>query len=470
MVPEKRLAGERSREGAGYRWWTARRGVTLVRRMAEDDHVPSGRLRRLSRLAYLTARTTGDLIASQARRKLSGEDLPHDDLKKAGERILATLGELKGAALKLGQALAMDPDALPEEARSVVARLLSQAPQRMEFAQVAEVIRAELGRHPDELFASFDREPMAAASLGQVHGATLSDGREVVVKVQYPGVDRALESDLKNAGVLVRGFAMTGSETLDGRPYYDELRASLLRELDYRAEAAQAEEYRKAAARYPELVVPEVIGERSAGKVLCLTRLRGEPLLDFIERKPPDGERFQVARLMVFAIWGPFYAERLVHADPHPGNFLVLPEGHLGVLDFGATKRLSERFASVYRSLLEENAAGRAHPDVGPMLKQAGFRFLTDDEEDAYEFCQKMADIVQRPILTEDYDFGSDALVSDLRGVFRREPAMAMRIKPPPEAVLFYRSAAGLAQDLRLLKARGPFRAALLEIKERGKA
>lgn len=437
--------------------------------MADDDHVPSGRLRRLSRLAYLTARTTGDLLASQARRKLSGNNVPHDDLRKAGERILATLGELKGAALKLGQALAMDPDALPEEARSVVARLLSQAPQRMEFAQVVEAVRGELGRHPDELFAQFDREPMAAASLGQVHAARLHDGREVVVKVQYPGVDKALDSDLKNAGVLVRGFAMTG-ETLDGRAYYEELRSSLLRELDYRQEAAQADAYREAAARYPELVVPRVVAELSAGKVLCLERVRGRHLLDFIESKASDEERFKVARLLLFAIWGPFYAARLVHADPHPGNFLVLPDGRLGVLDFGATKLLSERFASVYRVFLEENAAGRAHPEVGPMLKKAGFRFLADDEEDAYEFCQKLADIVQRPIQSEWFDFGNDGLVAELRGMFRKEPALAMKIKPPPEALLFYRSAAGLAQDLRLLKARGQFRAVLQEIKERGAA
>src|SRR6266852_3556279 len=176
--------------------------------MADDDHVPAGRIRRLSRLAYLTARTTGDLLAAQARRKLAGDNLPHDDLRKAGERILATLGELKGAALKLGQALAMDPDALPEEARSVVAKLLAQAPQRMSFEQVAEVVRAELGSGPDDLFASFDRDPLAAASLGQVHGARLRDGREVVVKVQYPGIDRALESDLANAAVLVRGLSL----------------------------------------------------------------------------------------------------------------------------------------------------------------------------------------------------------------------------------------------------------------------
>src|SRR5438270_5242452 len=134
--------------------------------MADDDHVQSGRLKRLGRRAYLTARTPGDLLASAARRKLTGDEgaaLP--EMRKAAEGILGTLGELKGAALKLGQALAMDPDALPPEARKIVARLLSQAPERMPFERVAEVIQGELGKPPHELFDSFDAEPMAAASL-----------------------------------------------------------------------------------------------------------------------------------------------------------------------------------------------------------------------------------------------------------------------------------------------------------------
>src|SRR5437016_561394 len=304
----------------------ARSAITLPPRMADDEHVPAGRLRRLSRLAYLTARTTGDLLAAQARRKLAAAGGPRDDLRKAGERILATLGELKGAALKLGQALAMDPDALPEEARRVVARLLSQAPERMAIAQVREVVRAELGSPPEELFAEFDPEPIAAASLGQVHAARMHDGREVVVKVQYPGVEKALENDLANAGVLVRGIALTG-DALDGRAYYDELRASLLRELDYREEALQADAYRRAAERYPELCVPEVVPERSSRRVLTLSRLRGQMLIDFIEAKAPEAERFRVARLMVLAIWGPFYATGLIPADRPPGNFLVLPDG-----------------------------------------------------------------------------------------------------------------------------------------------
>lgn len=435
--------------------------------MAEDDHVQGGRLRRLSRLAYLTARTTGDLLAHKARRTFGGDSNP--DLSKAAERILGTLGELKGAALKLGQALAMDPDALPAEARRIVARLLAQAPERMAFEQVAEVVRAELGAAPDDLFSSFDREPLAAASLGQVHGARLSDGRDVVVKVQYPGVERALESDLANAAVLVRGLSLTG-EALDGRPYYDELRSSLLRELDYLQEAEQCRAYASAARNYPELAVPEVVAERSSRRVLCLTRLRGPHLLDVIESHGPEEERFRVARLLVLAIWGPFYAARRVHGDPHPGNFLVLPDGRLGVVDFGSTKVLSEQFAATYRSFLEANANGKRAIEVGPALRRAGFRFLGDDVEEAYEFCQKLADIVERPIQTDEpYDFGADPMVRDVRRLVQANPKMALAIKPPAEAILFYRAATGLAHNLRLLEARGRFRPILADIAARGR-
>ncbi|MBS2020858.1 MAG: AarF/ABC1/UbiB kinase family protein, partial [Deltaproteobacteria bacterium] len=194
--------------------------------MSDDDHVTGSRLKRFTRIAWLTARTTGDLLAGSAKRKLGAGDSGTPEMNKAAERILGTLGELKGAALKLGQALAMDPDALPPEARKIVAKLLSQAPQRMAYDAVAQVIQNELGKRPEELFASFEQEPIGAASLGQVHAATLPPelgGGEVVVKVQYPGVDKALESDLANAGVLVKGMALTG-DTLDGRPYYEEVR------------------------------------------------------------------------------------------------------------------------------------------------------------------------------------------------------------------------------------------------------
>jgi hypothetical protein len=201
--------------------------------------------------------------------------------------------------------------------------------------------------------------------------------------------------------------------------------------------------------------------------VLCLGRLRGPSLLEVIESGADAAERLRVARLLIFAIWGPFFSARLIHADPHPGNFLVLPDGRLGVLDFGATKLLSEQFASVYREFLSVLANRRPRPEVGPMLKRAGFRFLGDDEEEGFEFCDRLADIVESPALQPEYDFGSDAMVVEARRLFQSEPGVALSIKPPSEALLFYRSAAGLSQDLRLLKARGSFQPMLKEIEAR---
>lgn len=392
-------------------------------------------------------------------------------MTKAAERILSTLGDLKGAALKLGQALAMDPDALPPEARKIVAKLLSQAPQRMALDVVERVIEQELGKKPAELFASFDPEPLGAASLGQVHAATLPPelgGGDVVVKVQYPGVDKALESDSANAGVLVKGMALTG-DTLDGRPYYEEVKASLLRELDYREEARQNLAYASAARFYPELKIPAVVPERSARRVLTMERLRGPNAMEWYETGPGEEERFRVARLLIFAIWGPFFTDRVIHADPHPGNFVILEDGRLGVLDFGATKQLSEDFASVYRHFLDSQAKNGPRPDVGRWLAKAGFKVLGDDPEDGWEFCEKIADIVERPARCGGvYDFGSDAMVVDTKKLFQSEPRIALSVKPPPEAVLFYRSAAGLARNLRLFKVRGDFRQIMLEVATRG--
>jgi predicted unusual protein kinase regulating ubiquinone biosynthesis (AarF/ABC1/UbiB family) len=445
--------------------------------MSDDEHVKSGRLKRLSKMAWLTARTTGDLLAGKAKRSLGGgepKEGASPEMTRAAERILETLGDLKGAALKLGQALAMDPDALPPEARKIVAKLLSQAPQRMPYERVRQAIIEELGKPPEELYARFDQEPIAAASLGQVHSAKLPDslgGHEVVVKVQYPGVDKALEADMANAGTLVKGIAL-GGDSVDGRPYYEEIKASLLGELDYLSEAKQALRYRRAAQNYPELVVPEAILERSSKKVLTLTRLIGPSLMEVIEAKPDEAERYRVGLLMILAIWGPFYSARIVHADPHPGNFLVLPDGRLGVLDFGATRLLSKQFAEVYRSFLSAHAHDRGRPEVGPNLIKAGFRFIEDreiDEDDLYAFVNQLADIVERPILTDhDYDFGQDPMVKEARLLFQANPRMALRIKPPAEAVLFYRAVAGLAQDLRLLGAKGRFRPIIREIESRG--
>ncbi|HZX41710.1 MAG TPA: AarF/UbiB family protein, partial [Myxococcaceae bacterium] len=161
----------------------------------EPDGPPSSRLARLRKLAGLGAQLGSDALARGVKR-LAGAD-PSSLSRGAAEKLVQTLGDLKGAAMKLGQAASMDPDLFPPEVRTILARLQNEAPP-MPFERVATVIEDELGGSPDALFAEFSREPIAAASLGQVHRARLRDGREVVVKIQYPGIDQALRSDIDN--------------------------------------------------------------------------------------------------------------------------------------------------------------------------------------------------------------------------------------------------------------------------------
>jgi predicted unusual protein kinase regulating ubiquinone biosynthesis (AarF/ABC1/UbiB family) len=197
---------------------------------------PGGRFDRFRRLAGLGAQLGADVVRSGARR-IAGLDGAEPELLSKGtaEKLVATLGSLKGAAMKFGQMAAMDPDLLTPEVRQVLARLQNQAPA-MPYAQVARVVEEELGQPPERLFAHFERAPFAAASLGQVHRARLADGREVAVKVQYPGIRKSLEADLANVGLLVRTVSLAG-KGLDGSAYYAELCRELLLELDYRREA-----------------------------------------------------------------------------------------------------------------------------------------------------------------------------------------------------------------------------------------
>lgn len=432
-----------------------------------NEHVEGGRFKRLARFATMAARTTKDLVTAEARRRLLGTDEQKldDMLQPTAERLVKVLGGMKGAATKLGQFISLvDQDTLPEEARKTLTRLLSQTPDRMDFQLVATVIERELGQHPDRLFASFDREPLAAASLGQVHGATLHDGTEVVVKIQFPGVDKGIEADLKNVGILAKGLSMTGS-MLDGREYTEEIRQTLMRELDYREEARQLEAYRQAASPWPFLVVPAVFEDYTALRVITLQRLRGPTLLEFAqsaESSPED--RYQRSIQLSCAIWGPFLREGLVHADPHPGNYIVLADGDLGVLDFGATKRLSVRFVVAYWRLLR-SVFSEQPINISDVLEDAGFD-ISSDRERLEAWLQQLNTIVSRPLVQEEYDWANCQMTVDVRDLVAKEMVTALRCRAPTEGVMYYRALAGGAGDLRMLGACGDFRAPMRKLAE----
>ena len=418
----------------------------------EPDGPPSSRFARLRKLAGLGAQLGTDALARGVRR-LAGSD-PDSMSRSTAEKLVETLGDLKGAAMKLGQVASMDPDLFPPEVRAVLARLQNEAPP-MPFERVAAVLEDELGGTPDELFAEFSREPMAAASLGQVHRARLHDGRDVVVKVQYPGIDQALRSDIDNLGMVVRTMAFA-HRALDGRRYFHELAEELAHELDYSREGRLAREFARASAGLPDVVVPEIVDERTSTRVLTMQHIPGQTLRTFLASKPVNAERLRVSGLLIRAVHGSFLVDGTVHADPHPGNFMVMPDGRLGVLDFGSVKRFSREFfeghRDVFQRVLEQKPI-----DVLALVRRVGFTVELSDDE-ARPLLEALIHVAGRALRTDDYDYAHDTMAPDSRKLFASHAPQFLKIRPPAEGVMFIRAFGGLQQNLRLLGARGDFR------------
>jgi predicted unusual protein kinase regulating ubiquinone biosynthesis (AarF/ABC1/UbiB family) len=418
----------------------------------EPDGPPSSRLARLRKLAGLGAQLGGDVLARGVKR-LAGAN-PSDLSKGTAEKLVETLGDLKGAAMKLGQVASMDPDLFPPEVRAVLARLQNEAPP-MPYERVAAVVEDELGGAPETLFAEFSREPIAAASLGQVHRARLHDGRDVVVKIQYPGIEQALRSDIDNLGLVVRTMALT-HRALDGRQYFHELAEELAHELDYSREGRLAREFAKASAALPDVVVPEVVDERTSTRVLTMQYLPGQTLKAFLASKADNAERLRVSGLLIRAIHGSFLVDGTVHADPHPGNFLVMPDGRLGVLDFGSVKRFSRGFFQGHRDVFHL-VLHQQPVDVLALVRRVGFTVDLPDDE-ARPLLEQLIHIAGRALRTDDYDYAHDTMAPDSRKLVARHAAQFLRMRPPAEGVMFIRAFGGLQQNLRVLGARGDFR------------
>ena len=423
--------------------------------MADDDKLPpAGRFARFRRLAGLSAQL-GTRMVAQGARALSGDSSSWMNVDSA-ERLVATLGDLKGFAMKMGQILSMEADLFPKEVQAVLARLQNQAPA-MSYDTVADVITDELGAPPEELFGRFDPNPHAAASLGQVHRAWLKDGRPVAVKVQYPGVGQALNSDLDNLGLLVKAVSAS-NRLLDGRKYFDEMKRELRLELDYRREAALCQSFAEAARIFADLKVPEVVTELSRDRVLTLEFLEGQTLKDFLgaPRASPD-ERFRVSRLLVRAVQGPFLVAGRVHADPHPGNFVLLPDGRMGVLDFGAMKQLSPNFVSCAHRLLRFGL-GKQTLDVVETCRDLGFTAEKISDSQLRTLLSDMVEMAARPLKTDRYDYATCTVIPDLRSYGRQHALSLLKVRPPLEGILYFRALGGLVQNLRRIEGCGDYR------------
>jgi predicted unusual protein kinase regulating ubiquinone biosynthesis (AarF/ABC1/UbiB family) len=370
-----------------------------------DDGATRGTARRAGRLAMLPLGAAGRSVAGWGRRALGGDAdaLAREVLTRNAEEVFAVLGGLKGGAMKLGQTLAVFETMIPAEVaepyREALTRLQTTA-EPMPTATVHRVLAEQLGRGWHSRFAEFDDEPQGVASLGQVHRGTWGDGREVAVKVQYPGAAAALRSDL----AVMRRFAWLLARLLpglDARALLTEIADRTAEELDYRREADHQRAHATALAGDPEVRVPAVVA--SAPQVLVSEWLDGVPLSRWTTRPAVDAEdqaeRDRVAGALVELLFSCPARVGLLHADPHPGNVLVLRDGRVGLVDFGAVAELPEGVPAVLGRLLRLLADD--DPGVTVAAREAGFVTGETGEEDVLAWIGGLAD----PLRDETFRF-----------------------------------------------------------------
>ncbi len=330
-----------------------------------SNGIRQGRLRRTAPLAALTARTAGEAVVVGLRSKLTGADSTEFHVRTA-ERYTELLGRSKGALMKAGQMLSfvsLGPivgEEFQSTYQAALTRLRNDAPP-MTPELARESLERELGKQTESAFVEFDWEPLAAASIGQVHAARLHDGRAVAVKIQYPGVAAAIRADLQNSELLTTFLSLIGGLSprklsLDMRAAAREMGARITEELDYRLEAANQAEFAEIYRGHPFIHVPEVIGELSTDRVLTQELVQGR---SWSEALPAEQElRDSWAEAIHRFIYGTYHYFYMINADPHPGNYLFHDDGSVSFLDFGCVKRFSPGQIDAVKVLMRECLRG----------------------------------------------------------------------------------------------------------------
>ncbi|GAA4607872.1 AarF/ABC1/UbiB kinase family protein [Actinoallomurus liliacearum] len=375
--------------------------------------------------------------------------------QRTAEQLFKVLGELKGGAMKVGQMLSIFEAALPPEIagpyRATLTRLQEAAPP-LPAATVHKVLAEALGPDWRDDFAEFDDRPAAAASIGQVHKAVWHDGRTVAVKVQYPGAGKALLSDFNQLARLSKLFAVL-TPGLDVKTMLAELRRRIAEELDYTIEAESQAAFAEAYADDPDFVIPDVVAQ--SGHVLVTEWIDGTPLSAIISDGTQE-ERDHAGLLYCrFLFSGPARCG-LLHADPHPGNFRLLDDGRLGVIDFGAVDRLPGGFHRRIGILMRIGTMG----DIDQIMKALREEdFIREGVEVDPDSLHAFIGPIAEPLVEETFKFSREWLRQEAARVTDLRPTNVVRqLNLPPSYVLIHRVVAAGTGVLCQLEAEGRFR------------
>jgi predicted unusual protein kinase regulating ubiquinone biosynthesis (AarF/ABC1/UbiB family) len=401
----------------------------------------NGFARRLSRFARVSAGLSG-VAARGAARRLAGTDV----ISAANAADLTqVLGNLRGPVMKVAQFVATVPGVLPPEVAAPLLTLQTNAPP-MGAAFVRRRMQAELGPDWEKKFKSFDREAVAAASLGQVHRAVGKDGRALACKLQYPDMGAAVQADvrqLKTALSLQRGI----DPTIDTREIGEEIAARLAEELDYAREAAHMRLYTLMLSDRPDIAVPEPVAALSTKRLLTMTWLEGKPILEVAGASRKMRNAASVA--LFKAWWRPFARYGVIHGDPHLGNYTVRPDGGINLLDYGCVRTFAPGFVEgvidLYRAIQakDDEMAARAY-------RAWGFAKLSPELVEVLNLWPRF---IFTPLLDDRVRLVDDGVAAAEYGLKQANEVHAKLralggIKPPREFVFMDRAAIGLASAL----------------------
>jgi predicted unusual protein kinase regulating ubiquinone biosynthesis (AarF/ABC1/UbiB family) len=375
--------------------------------MKEQASIPTSKVQRAAKFVKTGARVGTNYVKHYAKKavnpSLSREELHADNARD----IYNSLSELKGSALKVAQMMSMDKNMLPTAYQDKFAMAQYSAPP-LSYPLVVKTFQQYFKKAPTQIFETFTKSAVNAASIGQVHRASLG-GKDLAVKIQYPGVASSVKSDLK----LVRPFAvrLMSLNERDLDHYMEEVEIKLLEETDYNLEVKRSVEISEACRHIENLRFPSYYPEYSAARVITMDWMEGKVLKEFIKTNPSQDQRNKVGQAMWDFYDYQIHSLKQVHADPHPGNFIINDRSELGVIDFGCVKEIPDEFYDPYFSLIRKDML-TADDTLIETFKQLQFIYDDDTAEDKAYFSgiiKEMMALLGQPFHQEEFDFGDDS-------------------------------------------------------------